>query len=41
MPPVLQGTRAVKEIAQIYLDGDKEASLPSSEACIADLRGPC
>ena len=28
MPPVLQGTRAVKEIAQRYLDGDKEASLP-------------
>ena len=28
MPPVLQGTQAIKEIAQIYLDGDKETSLP-------------
>ncbi len=28
MPPVLQGTQAIKEIAQIYLDGDKDSSLP-------------
>ena len=28
MPPVLQATRAVKEIAKIYVNEDKDASLP-------------
>lgn len=27
MPPVLQATRAVKEIAKIYINGDKDAAL--------------
>ena len=30
MPPVLQGARAIEEIAQIYLDGDKDSSLPKN-----------
>ena len=27
MPPILQGTRACKEIAKLYLEGDKDASV--------------
>ena len=27
MPPVLQATRAVQEIAKIYVNGDKDTSL--------------
>ena len=28
MPPVLQGTQVIEEIAQIYLHGDKDCALP-------------
>lgn len=28
MPPVLQARRAIKEAADIYLNGDKQALLP-------------
>ena len=28
MPPIMQTKRATKEIAQLYLNGDKDALLP-------------
>ena len=38
MPPVLQGTRAIKEIAQIYLNGDKDNGLPKHVSPILGQR---
>ena len=28
MPPILQANRAIKEVAEIYLNGNQKASLP-------------
>ena len=28
MPPILQANRAIKEVAEIYLNGNQEALLP-------------
>ena len=38
MPPVLQGTQAIEEIAQIYLHGDKDCALPKHVLSILEDR---